>query len=126
MVRSVHLYGLSAVDRFDPDHRNPTDGRLSDRKIGGEFAMTYIQETFGMIKDAFAFGYNTLSTVLQSIGISIQIFFLMIVGFTVVGMVLSTVMTYFRGSADSSVNLAKKAYYKSQNNQKHTKAGKDG
>lgn len=76
--------------------------------------MNYVTESFDYVKRSFALGYKMLTDLLDAVGIGYETYFLIIIGFAVVALVLSTVMGVFRGSADSSVELAKKYYAKQQ------------
>lgn len=87
--------------------------------------MNYITETFDMVARGFAFGWNTFCTLLDRSGIPHETYFVIIVGFAVVTVLVSSVMNTFRGSADSVVGLAHKYQARQAALAKKSKKGSD-
>lgn len=67
--------------------------------------MNYVTQTFDFVKRGFAFGYNALCDILDAVGLPHQTFFLLLVAFAIVTFLVSSVMSTFRGSADSAMRL---------------------
>lgn len=67
--------------------------------------MNYITETFDMVRRGFLFGWNTFCDILDRTGIPHETYFVILIGFAVVSILVSSVMNTFRGSADSAVGL---------------------
>lgn len=67
--------------------------------------MNYITETFDMVRRGFLFGWNTFCDILDRTGIPHETYFVILIGFAVVSILVSSVMNTFRGSADSAVHM---------------------
>lgn len=83
--------------------------------------MNYVTETFAFIRIAVASGWSWFQQLLEAIGISWSIYLAVIVGFAVVGYVVTIAMSYFRGSdsADSVVSRGIGAYHHKQDIARH-------
>lgn len=66
--------------------------------------VNYVTESFSLIGRALQFGYDSLCDILDSIGLSAEVYFLMILGFFIVYFVVGSVRDYWLGSADSALS----------------------
>lgn len=68
--------------------------------------MNYIAQTFTYVRTAVYAGWGWFQDILDAVGIPWPIFLATLVGFAVVGYIISIAMSYFRGTdaADSVVS----------------------
>ena len=71
--------------------------------------MNYVSETMDLVRQGFALGWNVLSTILDEIGLDMDTYIAIIIGFAVVGLVTTALISNLRGPAvaDSSVRAIK-------------------
>lgn len=71
--------------------------------------VNYVTESFTYVGRALQFGYDSLCDILDSIGLSAEVYFLLILGFFIVYFVVASVRDYWLGSADSVLSSSAQA-----------------
>lgn len=66
--------------------------------------VNYVTETFSFVARSLQWGYDALCDVLDSVGLSAEVYFLLILGFFIVYFVIATVRDFWLGSADSALS----------------------